>query len=119
VNETVEDRVGDSRMGNVIVPSFDGHLTGDHSGARTVSVFEDLEHVAALQVRERHQPPVIEDEHVCFCEACQQACVRAVSVRKREFLEEVLPAARKRANLAYAGIARFLVAVDKGVARVG
>lgn len=81
MHEAVEDRVGDSRMSDLVVPVFDRHLAGDHGGVCAVTVFENLEHVPALKVGERHESPIIKDEHIGFGEAREQACVGSVSVR--------------------------------------
>jgi hypothetical protein len=48
VDEAVKYRVGDGRVGDVVVPGLDRELAGDDGGAGAESVLEDLEHKSDL-----------------------------------------------------------------------
>ena len=61
VDEAVEDGVGQGGVANDLVPVVDGNLAGDEGGASVVAVFNDLEEVASLFVRQARLPPVIQD----------------------------------------------------------
>lgn len=53
-----------------------------------VAVFNDFEKVSAFCVFGRHQPPIINDEHVDLGEAFEQRLEAAVGVRQCQLLEE-------------------------------
>ena len=88
VHDAVEQRVGDGRIGDVVVPLFDGQLTGDDCRAGAVSVVEDLQHVASLLLAQRRESPVVEHQDVDLRETTEQARVRAVGVRECQLLEQ-------------------------------
>ncbi len=62
-----------------------------------VAVFEDLEEIMALQLLERAQAPVIEDEHIDLRKARQQPRARALGTRERELVEQPRDAAVEHA----------------------
>lgn len=57
VDKAIEDRVGDSRISDDLIPALDGHLAGDDDRAPLVSILDDLEEVTALFVIELFRPP--------------------------------------------------------------
>lgn len=73
VDEAVEDRVGERRIGDDLVPMFDGDLAGDDRRSATVTVVDDLKEIASLLGRERREPPVVEDQQIAASDALQ-AC---------------------------------------------
>lgn len=52
VHEAVEDGVGERRIAHQLVPAIDRELAGDEGRSPFVAVFEDLEQVATLLVRD-------------------------------------------------------------------
>ena len=72
VHEAVADRVSDSRIAERVVPSFRGHLRGDHRGRSVVTIFDHFEQVAALDVGHRVEQEVVEHEHVDARELAEQ-----------------------------------------------
>jgi hypothetical protein len=48
VDDAIEDRVGDGRIADQVVPAVDRDLAGDDGGAAAVALLDDLEEVATL-----------------------------------------------------------------------
>ena len=64
VNETVHDRVGESRIADNFVPLLDGNLAGDDDRGALVAIFEDFEEIALLGMGERGEPPIIQNQEL-------------------------------------------------------
>ena len=56
MEDPVADGIRQGRVGEVVVPLGRRDLTGDDGGTVAVAVFEDLEQVPALLVRDRREP---------------------------------------------------------------
>ena len=65
-------------VSHMVVPLCDRDLARPDRGAEPVAVFHDLEKVAPLDVLERCQSPVIDDQHVHPCEAGEEPLVGTV-----------------------------------------
>src|SRR4051794_18595000 len=48
VDDAIQDRVGEGRIADQVVPAIDRDLAGDQRGAAAVALLDDLEQVAAL-----------------------------------------------------------------------
>ena len=48
VDYAIQDRVGEGRIADQVVPAIDRDLAGDQRGAAAVALLDDLEQVAAL-----------------------------------------------------------------------
>jgi hypothetical protein len=59
VDDAVEDRVGERRDSNHIVPAVDRNLAGDDERAFVVTVLDDFEEIAGLFRREGFRPPIV------------------------------------------------------------
>ena len=60
MHETVEDRVGERRVADDVMPLVDGNLAGHDRRADAVAVLEDFEQVVAvLRVPARYQPMMV------------------------------------------------------------
>ena len=57
MDDAVQDRVGEGRLADQVVPTVHGELGGDQGSAATVALLDDLEQVAALLGPERLEPP--------------------------------------------------------------
>lgn len=79
VDEPVENRVGQSGVGDGLVPVFEGKLTGDECGCAAVAVLEHFQEVAALAVFERSETEVIDDDQCGTGQPIQYAGVGAVA----------------------------------------
>ena len=88
VHEAVEDRVGEGRVAEVVVPFLDRQLAGDDGGAPAVAVLDDLEQVAAVLGAQRCEAPVVEDQDVGLGEAGEQLGVAPVGAADVEFVEQ-------------------------------
>jgi hypothetical protein len=67
VDEAVEDCVGDGRVGDRLVPVIDRQLAGHDGGAAIVPIVDNLQQIATLLLRQRGEPPVVEDQKLaCF-----------------------------------------------------
>ena len=62
VYETIEDGVGDGRIGNCVVPAIDWQLACQDRRAAVVPILGDLEDVASLFLGERGEAPIIQDQ---------------------------------------------------------
>src|SRR2546425_4767836 len=88
MHDTIEDRVGQGRIAEVLMPAITWELTRDDRGPSAIAVVEDLQQVLPLGVFEPDESPIIEDEHIDPREARQHGRVRAVPMREREFRKE-------------------------------
>ena len=61
MDQAVEDGVSEGRVADDLVPGVDRELAGDDGGLAAVSVFENLEQVAAFNGCERGEAPVVEE----------------------------------------------------------
>jgi hypothetical protein len=64
MHDAVENRVGERRIAEVLVPAVDRQLTRDDRRPVPVSVIENLKEVLPLRVLEPHEAPIIEDQDV-------------------------------------------------------
>ena len=62
MNDAVEDRVGERRDPDHVVPAIDGDLAGDDERSLVVAVFDDFEEIARLLGRQGFRPPIVQDE---------------------------------------------------------
>ncbi len=53
MDEAVDDRVGDGRLANDLVPGRDGELRGDEGRAIAPAILEDLQEIPALLIGQR------------------------------------------------------------------
>ena len=88
MHDTIEDRVGQGRIAQVLMPAIARELTRDDRGPSTIAVVEDFQQVLPLSVFEPDESPIIEDQHIDPREARQHRRVRAVPLREREFGKE-------------------------------
>ncbi len=113
VDESVEDGIGQRGVSDGFVPVVEGNLGGDEGGACLVSVFDYLEEVSAVLVRQDHRCPVIEDEELCFGECVHEFGIASVGFGHAEFLEQSAGAVVLNAESFAAGF------VSKGAGEVG
>lgn len=88
VDESIEDRVGQSGIGHGFVPVLEGQLTGDERGGLAVAVFEHLEQVSALTVLGRSEAEVVDDEQGGTGEPLEHAGVGAVAACDDQIAEQ-------------------------------
>ena len=53
MDDSVQDRVGDSGISDMVVPVFYGELAGDERRSGAVTILDDFQEVSALSVIER------------------------------------------------------------------
>jgi len=75
VDEAVEDGVGDGGVGDRLVPVIDRQLAGHDGRAAIVPIVDDLQQIATLLLRQRGEPPVVEDQKLDACQGLE--CVSA------------------------------------------
>jgi hypothetical protein len=88
VHEPVEDGVREGGVSDGVIPLLNGNLAGEDGGAAVVSVFNDLEEVPALFVRQACHRPVIQNEDLGFGIGSQEFRVAAFGPGEGEFLEQ-------------------------------
>lgn len=64
MDESIQDGVGDGRVGDDLMPTFDRHLAGDDGRSALVAIVDDFEEIATLLAGKRSEAPVIEDEQI-------------------------------------------------------
>jgi transposase len=96
VDEPIADGVGDSRIAESLVPSFRRQLRREYGGVLSVPVLEHLEQVTALDVVQRSQQEVVEDEHIDFGDARERAGVVRRRTCDRQLLEQARNTDEKR-----------------------
>lgn len=106
MEEAIADRVGERRLGEILMPFRRRELTGDDGGTHRGAIFEDFEEIASILVPEGAKPPVVEHEDVDACEAREEADVAAVGMRESEFFAEPRDASVERAIALPAGLLR-------------
>src|SRR5471032_173688 len=80
MHEAVEDRVGEGRIADDLMPGIDRQLAGDQRRAGAITVLDDLHEVAPLVGREPVWAPVIEDQQIGLGKRAEQTREAAVSV---------------------------------------
>ena len=88
MNETIQNRVGISGIGDDFVPTVDGELGSDDRRTAAVSLFEDFEEIMARGGVERLQPPIVEDQQIGATQRAKQSGMPAIAARQGEVLEE-------------------------------
>ena len=88
MDEAVQDRVGQGRIPQSLMPVLDRQLTGDHRGPAIMAVFEELQQVAAVFITERGQAPVIENEDIGLGQGRHELPITSIAFGDRKFLEE-------------------------------
>ena len=80
VKESIADRMGDRGLADVVVPFLDRHLAGQDRGSVSVAIFDDFEQITTFGFAQRHQSPVVEDEHIDLGEPGQEPGIGSVDV---------------------------------------
>ena len=87
VHEPVEDRVGEGRITDVIVPVIERQLAGDERGAPADTVVEEFEQIIAFARAEGRNGEVIDHHEVDPGDDGEPFAEAAVGVTEAEFLE--------------------------------
>ena len=103
MDETVEDRVGEGRVTDDVMPLVDGKLAGHDRGAHGVAVLEKLKQVVTVLGAEGGQPPVVDHEHVGLGERLEQLRVASVGSRNGQRTQQPGHAEVQRAVSVAAG----------------
>src|SRR5256885_5882382 len=88
VDEPVEDGVGDGRIGDGLVPVIDRELAGHDGRAAIVPIVDDLQQIATLIMRQRGEPPVVEDQEFDACKRFEQPPMTAITACYRQGIEQ-------------------------------
>ncbi len=88
VDEAIEDCVGDGGISDNFVPAIDGQLAGDDDRTSFISVFDDLEQIAALIGVERLRSPVIKNEQIETSDSTQHLGITAIGAAECKGREE-------------------------------
>ncbi len=84
MDEAVEDRIGERRAGDHVVPSIDRHLAGDEDRSGVDAILDDFEEIARLLDGDRFRPPIVEDEQLGAGERAHELAVTSVATGERE-----------------------------------
>jgi len=88
VDHPVEDRIGECRDADHIVPAVDRDLAGDQERAGVVAVLDDFEQISRLIGVERFGPPIVEDEQFCARDRAQKPGVTSIAMGDRQIGEQ-------------------------------
>jgi hypothetical protein len=88
VDDAIEDRVGDGRFADHLIPGCHGELSSDQRGFTAVAFFEDFEEVEALLVIETVSAPVVQNEQLDSRQLVDDAREPSVQARKGEVFEQ-------------------------------
>jgi hypothetical protein len=80
VDRPVEDRVGGGSVPDPLVPLGDRELAGDDGRGPAVAILEHLKQIVALDLLDRAEPQVVEDQHIGLRRLGERARVRAVVI---------------------------------------
>ena len=72
MDDPVQDRIGQRRITDDLVPAVDRHLAGDDQRAGVVAVLDDLQQIALLFGEQRFRPPIVQDQQIDPGELVQQ-----------------------------------------------
>jgi len=78
MNESIQNRIRDRSVGQVIVPFFNSQLTGNDDTAKTDSFFNDFEQFLSAAGIHRRDAKVIQNEHTHFGHFFQIGQIKAV-----------------------------------------
>ena len=68
MNQTIEDRVSQGGVTEIVMPTSDGDLAGDDGGFSIESIIEYFQQVALSDFIDWSEPPVIEEQDIDACE---------------------------------------------------
>ena len=88
VDHPIEDRIGECRDADHIVPAVDRDLAGDHERAGVVTILDNFEKISRLIGGERFGPPIVEDEQFCARDCAQKPGVTSIAMGDREIGEQ-------------------------------
>ena len=86
MNQAVADRVGDARFPDGGMPGRGRQLAGDQRRGAFAAVFEDLEEIAPLAIRERREQPVVDGQQIELGELREELAVGAVAAADGEIV---------------------------------
>jgi hypothetical protein len=88
VDEAVQDGVGDGWVGNRLVPMIDRQLACHDGRAAIVPIIDDLQQIAPLLLRQRSEPPVVEDQELDACQGFEHPAMTAIAACQRQGIEQ-------------------------------
>ena len=88
MDDAVEDRIGQRRDPDHVVPAIDGNLAGDDERAFIVAVFDYFEEIARLLGRQCFWPPIIQNEEFGASDRAQESGETRIAMRDRQICEE-------------------------------
>src|SRR5581483_666398 len=88
VNDAVQYRIAEGRIGNDVMPLRHGDLTCDQQGSLVVAIIDNLEQIPALVGGKRFRSPVVKDEEIDALEHGDQARQTTFAARLGEIGEQ-------------------------------
>lgn len=85
MDESVEDGIGNRRVGDDAVPAIQWQLARDEGGGAVCAIIEQIKEGAPLGVGEGIESPVVEDEELHLGEAVHEAGIRAIAEGQGKF----------------------------------
>src|SRR5437773_6702896 len=104
VQEPIEDRVGEGRIADVVVPELEWKLAGDERRAAADAVVEEFEQVTAFARADGRDGEVIDHHEIDLGDGGEAFAEAAVGMTEAEFLEQPGSAQIQRGQALTAGL---------------
>lgn len=88
VHESIEDRIGERRIGEIGVPLIDRQLARDNRLTPVVAVIQNLQQITLGLFAHRHEAEVIEHQQFRLGELLQEAGAVLQCMIARQFIDE-------------------------------
>lgn len=88
MDEPIENGIGKCRIVQPGMPMFDRQLTGDDGRAYACAIIDDFQKIVASSLLKRSLPPVIQNQHVNFCQLCQLTSEAPVAVGDSQIVQQ-------------------------------
>jgi hypothetical protein len=89
VNQSVQDGISDRGFSDMIVPMFDGELTGQEGGGGAMTFLDDFQEISSLCVIQGSQTQVIQDQEVGFGEFLHEVSITSIDPGQSDLVEEL------------------------------
>jgi hypothetical protein len=113
MDQAVQDRIGDGRITDMVMPVLHGELAGDEGRAGSMTVFDHLEQVSAFGITQRGQSQIIDHDQMGLGEPFHQGGVAAIGSGQGDLVEELGRAEIDGSEAVPAGL------LDKGTGEEG
>lgn len=87
LDQSIQQCIGNRGVGHVLMPVFDGQLTGCNGGSFLNAVVQQLEEIFLLGLGQLDQAPVIENQDIQFAQLAQKLEIPSICPGKTQFFQ--------------------------------